>query len=242
MRLPRMPLSCFVMADVSAPTANADTDITREAEPVARTPVPEVLNSITHAIGAGLSIAGLVVLLVVSGETPSPWKYAGFSIYGVTQIALYLASALLHGLHGYPRARAVLSRLDHSFIFVLIAGTYTPACLILLRKSVGWLLLGLIWGLALVGITLKAILAREKWPYVSILYVPMGWVAFAFYRPLVEATSPAFMALLIAGGICYTGGIAFYAWRRLPFAHLVWHLFVLAGGTLLYLAYLLHVA
>ena len=196
----------------------------------------------THAIGAGLSIAGLAVLLVVTGNDPDPWKYVSFSIYGASQILLYLSSAFLHGFPADPRTRAVLSRIDHSLIFVLIAGTYTPACLIALRETVGWTILAIIWGLAVAGIILKTVVLEKPSGLVDVLYIPMGWLAFLFFRQLVAATSPGFVTWIIAGGLCYTLGCIFYAWRKLPFSHLVWHFFVLGGGTCFFLGYLLHVA
>ena len=114
--------------------------------------VEEILNSITHAIGAGLSIAGLIALLVLTGNDPSPWKYVSFSIYGASQILLFLSSAFMHSFAAMPRIRWVLAIFDRVFIYVLIAGTYTPVCLIALRDGVGWPIFGVIWGLAAIGI------------------------------------------------------------------------------------------
>lgn len=201
--------------------------------------IEEILNSITHSIGAGMAIAGLVVLMVLTSGDPSPWKYAAFGVYGGSQILLYLSSAVMHGFAALPRARRVLDKIDHASIYLLIAGTYTPVCLIAMRANRGWMVFGIIWSLAIVGVALKTLM-RKKNRLVDLLYVPMGWLIVIAFRPMVEATSTPFLVWAIIGGICYTVGFVFYAWRRLPFSHVVWHLFVIGGSLSFFLAYALH--
>ncbi|MFW6212984.1 MAG: PAQR family membrane homeostasis protein TrhA [Spirochaetota bacterium] len=204
--------------------------------------IEEIFNSITHAMGAGLSIAGLVVLLVITGNEPSPWKYAAFSIYGATQILLYLSSAIMHSFAALPRIRVVLRVIDQVFVFILIAGTYTPVTLIAMRESRGWLVFGLIWGLAIVGIVVKTVFNRKQSMLTDLIYLPMGWLIVIAFRPLTEATSPGFITWMLIGGACYTVGVIFYAWKRLPFNHVAWHLFVIGGSVSFFMAYALHLA
>jgi hemolysin III len=204
--------------------------------------IEEIFNSLTHAMGAGLAIAGLVVLLVISGENPSGWKYTGFAIYGSTQILLYLSSALMHSFAALPRIRSVLRVIDQAFVFVLIAGTYTPVTLIAMRADRGWLVFGLIWGLAIAGIIIKSVFRRIPSLLSDILYLPMGWLIVFAFRPLQRTTSPEFVRWMLIGGLCYTAGVLFYAWRKLPFNHVIWHLFVLGGSFSFFFAYALHLA
>ncbi len=197
----------------------------------------EVLNSITHAIGAGLSIAAMIVMLIRVARDPDPGEWVGYTVYGLSQILLYLSSALMHGFTPYPRLRAVLGRLDFASIYVLIAGTYTPISLTLLRGPWGWTILTIIWGLALAGIAVKSwILPREHF-LSDLLYIPMGWLILVAFGPLIRTATPAFLAWAVAGGLSYSVGVAFYAWRRLPFNHLIWHFFVLAGSACFFVGY-----
>jgi len=204
--------------------------------------IEEIFNSITHAIGAGLAIAGLVALLIISRDDPSPWKYVGFSIYGASQILLFLSSAVMHSFAALPRIRRVLLIFDQVFIFVLIAGTYTPACLIAMRDNWGWVVFGIIWGLAAIGIVLKSTVMRESKLTTDLIYVPMGWLIVLVFRPMIESTSVAFAMWMLIGGACYAVGVVFYAWRKLPFSHVIWHLFVIGGSVSFFLAYALHLA
>ena len=204
--------------------------------------VEEIFNSLTHAMGAGLSIAGMIVLLVLSKESPSAWKSVGFSIYGASQIMLYLSSAVMHSFAALPRIRHVLRTIDQVFIFVLIAGTYTPVCLIAMRGSWGWVVFGIIWGLAAAGIILKTVVIRRPSLYTDLVYLPMGWLIILAFRPMLESTSIGFAVWTLIGGGCYTVGMVFYAWKKLPFSHVVWHLFVIGGSISFFLAYALHLA
>jgi hemolysin III len=200
----------------------------------------EIAHSATHALGIVLSIAGLIAMVVVSERSGDVRHLLASIVYGMTLILLYLASTLYHSIPS-PNAKRVLRVLDHSAIYLLIAGTYTPFTLISLRGALGWTLFGLVWGLALLGITLKvAAISRFRWLSI-VLYLGMGWLVLVALKPLIGAVSPAGVRLLFLGGVCYTFGVLFYTWRRLPYHHAVWHLFVLAGSVLHYFAVLLYV-
>ena len=201
----------------------------------------EIAHSAIHGVGILLSIAGLIVLVLIARRTGDPVQVVAYSIYGLTLILLYLASTLYHSIP-YPRAKPVLRVLDHSAIYLLIAGTYTPFTLISLRGGWGWTLFGLVWGMALLGIALK-ITAMGRFRWLSmVLYLGMGWLALIALEPLLRAISAGGVKLLFLGGVSYTLGTLFYGWRRLPYHHAVWHAFVLAGSVLHFFAVLLYVA
>lgn len=197
----------------------------------------EKLNALTHLVGAVLALAGAVVLVVLAALTGDPWKIVSVSIYGLTLVALYSASVLYHSLRG--RAKNVLRELDHQSIYWLIAGSYTPFCLIALRGAWGWSLLGTVWGLALLG-GLQDLRPRNDARLLSVvIYVAMGWMVLVALAPLYRALGPAGFAWVAAGGLFYTVGIVFYALdNRLRHAHGIWHLFVLAGSASHYVAIL----
>jgi len=200
----------------------------------------EVAHSITHGVGLLASVTGLVALVILAAATHDPWRITACAIYASTLVLLYAASTLYHALSS-TRARHVLRVLDHSAIFLLIAGTYTPFALVLLRGPWGWTLLGIVWGLAALGIAAKAMYGA-RWPILSTaLYICMGWTVVIAVKPLVEHVPPGGIAWLVAGGLAYTGGIAFYAWTRLRYSHAIWHLFVLAGSVCHYIAVVLYV-
>jgi hemolysin III len=200
----------------------------------------EIANSVTHGIGIVLSVAGLAVLTAFASVFGTAWHIVSCSIYGATQILLYTASTLYHSIP-LPRAKAVLRVLDHAAIFLLIAGTYTPFALVNLGGTLGWIIFGLVWGLAITGIALQAILIRHKAILTVIPYVAMGWLAVLAVKPMVESIAPGGLALLAAGGLCYTLGCAFYVWRRLPYHHAIWHVFVMAGSALHFFAVFFYV-
>ncbi len=204
--------------------------------------IEEIFNSITHAMGAGLAIAGMIVLLVLSAENPSGWKATAFSIYGATQILLFLSSAVMHSFAALPRARRVLRIIDQAFIFVLIAGTYTPVCLIAMRDNWGWIVFSIIWALAIIGVLIKTVIVRKPTILTDIIYLPMGWLIVIAFRPMIESTSVGFAIWTLIGGACYTVGMIFYAWKKLPFSHVVWHLFVIGGSVSFFMGYALHLA
>ncbi|MBI4695676.1 MAG: hemolysin III family protein [Gammaproteobacteria bacterium] len=211
------------------------------------TPIPsrysaaeELANGITHGLGVLYSIAGLAVLTAFASVFGTVWHIISCSIYGATQIVMYTASTLYHSVPA-PRAKAVLRVIDHSAIFLLIAGTYTPFALVSLRGPWGWSLLGLVWGCALIGIALQGRLIARNRLVTTMPYVVMGWIAIVAIKPLAQAIAPGGLWLLIGGGLAYTLGTVFYVWRRLPFHHAIWHVFVLAGSALHFFAILLYV-
>jgi len=197
----------------------------------------EKFNALTHLVGAVLALAGAVVLVVLAALGGDPWKVVSVSIYGLTLVLLYSFSVLYHSLRG--RAKDVLRELDHQSIYLLIAGSYTPFCLISLRGPWGWSLLGVVWCLAVLGGL------QELWPIGKarilsvVIYVAMGWIVLVAAVPLLKALGPVGFAWVAAGGLFYTIGIVFYALdTRLTHAHGVWHLFVIAGSVTHYVAIL----
>jgi hemolysin III len=202
--------------------------------------IEQKLNAVTHSIGAGLSIAGLVILMVLGVRTEDPWVITSFAVYGAFQIVLYLSSALTHVFYDMPRVFAVLRVFDQAAIYLLIAGTYTPVALIAMRGQGGWAMFGIEWGLALAGILMKTMFIRGKNIASDLLYLPMGWILI-FFLPQVLSTVPGGLLLwIIIGGICYSIGIIFYLIKKIPLGHVIWHLFVLAGGISFFMGFVLH--
>ena len=200
----------------------------------------EIAHAITHGVGLLLSIAALVVLVVFASLRGDAWHIVSCSIYGTTLVALYTASTLYHALPS-PRVKDVFRVLDHSAIYLLIAGTYTPFTLVNLRGGWGWSLFGVVWFLALFGIVLEAA-AKQRVRILSlVLYLGLGWLAAIAVKPLLAAVPSGGLALLVLGGLAYTGGVGFYAWRRLPYHHAIWHLFVMAGSLFHFFAVLWYV-
>jgi hemolysin III len=197
----------------------------------------ERFNSLTHLVGAVLALAGAVVLVVLAAQDGDPWKVVGVSIYGLTLVLLYSFSVLYHSLQG--RTKDVLRQLDHQSIYLLIAGSYTPFCLISLRGPWGWALLGTVWGLAVLG-GLQDLRPRSEARILSVvIYVVMGWIVLVAIVPLFKALGPAGFTWVAAGGVLYTVGIVFYALdTRVVHAHGIWHLFVMAGSAAHYVAIL----
>ncbi len=189
----------------------------------------EIANSVTHGVGAILSMAGLVILVVLASMHGDVWQIVSCAIFGLTMFQMYLASTLYHAIQT-PRIKEALRIFDHAAIYLLIAGTYTPFTLITLRGAWGWSLFGVVWGLAVAGIIFK-IFFIGRFPKVSTtIYIAMGWIAIIAIRPIIENLPFGGLMLLLGGGIAYTSGVIFYAWESQPYAHSVWHLFVL-GGT-----------
>lgn len=200
----------------------------------------EIANSITHGVGLLLAMAGLATLVAFAVLRGTAWHIVGCSIFGATLVLSYLTSTLYHSIPS-ARAKSILRIFDHCAIFLLIAGTYTPLMLVNLRGPWGWSILGVVWGIATLGIVFKVTMLR-KWTVVSVvLYVAMGWVVVVATKPLLSAVAPAGLLLLLLGGLAYTGGVIFYGLRRMPYHHAVWHLFVLAGSVLHFFAVLFYV-
>ncbi len=195
----------------------------------------EIASSIIHGLGAGLGVAAFALLVSFAGKIGDPWKVVSFSIYGGTLIMLYLSSTLYHAFHNPPIKR-ILRHLDHASIYLLIAGTYTPFTLVTLRGRWGWTLFSLIWGLAIVGIVMTTVLMDRSRVLGGLIYIGMGWLAIVAIKPLVQSVPATGIYWLVAGGLAYTVGVVFYVWKKLPFNHAVWHLFVLAGSTCHFIA------
>jgi hemolysin III len=199
----------------------------------------EKLNAITHLVAAALALAGTVVLVVLAALDGDPWKVASVSMYGLTLVLLYTFSVLYHSLRG--RAKSVLQKLDHQSIYLLIAGSYTPFCLVTLRGVWGWSLFGVVWGLAVIG-SLQEFWAGRARILSVVIYVVMGWAVVVALVPLRQALGSAGFAWLVAGGLFYTLGIVFYALdARIKHFHGVWHLCVMAGSAAHYVAILRYV-
>jgi hemolysin III len=187
--------------------------------------VPEIFNAITHGVGAGLAIAALVILIVFS----SAESFTGYVVFGIALTILYLTSTLYHSFTN-EKVKTLFRKFDHMAIFILIAGTYTPYCLVTLKNSYGLGLLVAIWTLAISGIVLKIFLTGKlEWLSLS-LYAIMGWLAIIMIKSIYHALPHDSFILLIAGGIAYTTGILFYASEKWKYNHSIWHLFVLAGS------------
>jgi hemolysin III len=201
----------------------------------------EIANGVSHGVGATAAAAALPILVVSAVRRGDAAGVVGAAIFGATVALLYLASTLYHAIPA-AGAKRVLRVLDHSAIYLLIAGTYTPFTLGVLRGPWGWSLFGVQWGLAALGVAAKATLG-VRWPKLStVIYVAMGWMVVVAARPLIQRMPPTGLAWLLAGGIAYTAGVAFYAARRVPYAHFVWHLFVVAGTTCHFFAVLWYAA
>jgi hemolysin III len=201
----------------------------------------ERFNGISHLGGALLAVAGAVVLIVLGALKGDPWRIVSFSVYGATLVFLYLSSTLYHSTRG--RTKSVLRKFDHAAIYLLIAGTYTPFTLVTLNGPWGWSLFGIVWGLAVVGIAQELWFARGARVLSLVIYLLMGWVALVAVVPIIRALSWSGFAWLAAGGIVYTAGIVFYLFdERFRHFHGIWHLFVVAGSALHYVAILLYVA
>ncbi|WP_066960524.1 hemolysin III family protein [Microbulbifer sp. Q7] len=200
----------------------------------------EIANSVIHGVGALLAIAGLGVLCSFAALRGDVWHIVSSSIYAATLILCFSASTLYHSIT-HVSAKQILRTLDHSSIFLLIAGTYTPFTLVTLRGPWGWWLFGIIWALALVGLIIQFTPLKKIRALSITLSALMGWVVIAAIKPLMDNLAPGGLLLLVLGGLCYTGGIGFYLWRSLRYHHAIWHLFVLAGGVLHFFAVLFYV-
>jgi hemolysin III len=200
----------------------------------------EVINSLTHGLGLLLSVGGLVVLVVLAALRGTPWHVVSVSIYGATLVLLYTASTLYHALRS-PRAKRVFKIIDHSAIYLLIAGTYTPFTLITMRGPWGWTLFGLVWALAAAGIVFKTFFVDRFVIASTIVYVAMGWLVLIAIKPVSAMVPIGGLIWLLAGGLSYTIGVAFFAAPRLRYGHAIWHLFVLGGSISHYFAVLFYV-
>ncbi len=195
----------------------------------------EVANAVTHGVGALLALACFVVAVAFAALRGDAWRIVSVSIYGLMMFTLYLSSTLYHAAHT-PRVKAVLNLVDHASIYLMIAGCYTPFCLVPLRQyspGWGWGILGTIWLLALLGVVFQCCFINRYQALSTLTYVLMGWLVVVAVYPLWRAMGTTAVLWIAAGGVAYTLGVVFYAWKGLKYAHAVWHLFVL-GGTMVH--------
>lgn len=204
-----------------------------------QTPFEERWNAITHGIGTILGVIGLILLLVFY-DRQKPWALFSVWVYGLSIIILFLASTLYHSMVR-EQLKHYFRIVDHISIYLLIAGTYTPVLLLLLADSRGWLLFWIVWGIAAFGLVLKLFFTGRFGVFSTLLYLVMGWLIVFDYSILAERIHPTGLLLLFAGGLFYTVGIVFYAIDKIPFNHVIWHFFVLAGAICHFLMILLYV-
>jgi hemolysin III len=198
----------------------------------------EIAHVATHVLGIVASLAAIVTLLVVAAaKDAGPWRMAGGVIFGASALLLFTTSVLYHSATS-PRLKPRLRLLDHSAIFLLIAGTYTPFALGVLGGVWGWTLFGLVWGLAIIGIAAKVALGFRFPVSSTVLYLAMGWIGVVAAEPLMDSLTRTELAWIVAGGLVYTAGVPFYMWKSRRYAHAVWHLFVLGGVTCHFVAVL----
>jgi hemolysin III len=205
------------------------------------TPLEEAISSATHAVGTLLSVIGLIQLVKQAQNYGDRNHVVSFSIYGVSLVLLYASSTLYHGIL-HPRVRNIFKVMDHSSIYLLIAGTYTPFLLVGFRSRAGWVLFGVIWGLALVGITLKVLFIRRFHRLSVVIYLFMGWLGIVRYEEILATLPREGVIWLAAGGLAYTVGVGFYLLKKIPYMHVVWHFFVLGGSICHYMVVLLYLA
>ncbi|MFI8494310.1 hemolysin III family protein [Peribacillus butanolivorans] len=200
----------------------------------------EVVNAITHGVGVLLSIAALVFLIIFSVQKGSAWHVVISVIYGVSMLLLYVSSTLVHSFPA-GKTKDLFEIFDHSAIYLFIAGTYTPIMLLVIQGTLGWTLLGIVWGVAVIGVVFKAFFVKKFLFLSTILYIAMGWLIVIAWSPLSAAMPSTGIQLLVAGGLLYTFGAVFYVWRGFPYHHAVWHLFVLAGSVAHFFAVLFYI-
>jgi hemolysin III len=201
----------------------------------------ERLNSITHLLGSVLAIVGLFFLVVRAVLTGDPRKIVSFSIFGATLVVLYASSALYHSIQG--ASKKFFQKFDHTAIYLLIAGSYTPFTLVTLRGAWGWSLFGVVWGLAVIGILQDLLFSKRRGVLSVLIYLLMGWIAVIAVRPLSRALPGAGMTWLVTGGLFYTVGVVFYALdKKINYSHGIWHLMVMAGSICHYFTVYLYVA
>ncbi|MDT2833631.1 PAQR family membrane homeostasis protein TrhA [Vagococcus carniphilus] len=201
--------------------------------------VNEVFNAITHGIGTGLSIAGLVLLIIKGAQMGSPIRVVSYTIFGASMILLFLFSTLFHSLI-FTKARKVFQVFDHSSIYLLIAGSYTPYCLVTIQGWLGWTLFAIIWTIAIAGIVFKSIWLNKRGKTDVVLYIIMGWLCLIAIKPLYIGLGSTGFLLLFLGGVSYTIGAIFYSLKNVKFMHVVWHLFVLLGAIFIFFSVYLY--
>ena len=198
----------------------------------------EIFNAVSHGAGGLLSIAGTVVLIVLCAVYSDAWSVISACVYGASLIILYTMSTLYHAITN-EKAKKFFRVMDHNTIFFLIAGTYTPFTLVTLRGKLGWILFGIVWGSALIGIILNSIdLEKFRKPSV-VCYILMGWVIIIAVKPMLNSLPGLSLVFLLLGGIFYTVGVIFYSLKKIKWFHSVWHLFTVSGSVLHYFSVLI---
>ena len=224
------------------PASGTISDLHKQVTKPTISPVrrEEIASSVTHGVGVALSVAGLAVLVVLAALRGSAWHIVSCSVYGVTLVLLYAASTVYHAVRS-RRLKRILRVIYHSSIYLLIAGTYTPFTLIHLGGRWGWTLFGLVWALALLGILFKVFFVDRFTVASTTVYLLMGWLVVIALKPLLALVPSGGVLWLFAGGVSYTVGVVFFAWLKLPYSHVIWHGFVLAGSICHYFAVLFYV-
>lgn len=223
------------LAAMARRAQESDEDIGRESRR------EEAANAITHGIGSGLALVALVLGVAYAVQIGSVWAMVATAIYGTTLVWLFFVSTVYHVAAGAALKRLFMT-LDHCAIFLLIAGTYTAIALTLMHGTwEGWVLLGVVWGLAILGLALRLVWLRYMHPVFYLIYLGMGWIGFVFADTVEATVGSDGVQLILVGGACYTGGLIFYALRRLPYNHALWHVAVLAGAMFHFLAVYDHV-
>jgi hemolysin III len=197
----------------------------------------EIIHSVTHGLGAIMSVAALVALVILAVTRGTEWHVLSFAIYGTSLLALYLASTLYHGVQK-PRLRPILRKVDHACIYLLIAGTYTPFVLISMRSTVGLTLLAVVWGMAVFGIVYKIFFIDKFVVLTTLAYVVMGWMSVIAWREMVANIPSVGLVFLMVGGGLYTVGVIFYAMTKIRYTHAIWHLFILGASACHFVAVL----
>lgn len=197
----------------------------------------EIINSITHGIGALLSVAGLVILVVFASIHGNAWHIVSYSIFGGSMIVLYLASTLYHSFVN-PKIKFFFKKMDHSAIFLLIAGTYTPFTLVHIKGGIGWTVFSIVWVLAVLGIIMKFTCIFRMKKVSAFIYVAMGWMCIFVMKNIIDSLNTQAFIYLLSGGLLYSGGVIFYVWKKLKYHHAIWHIFVLLGSVFHFFAVL----
>lgn len=201
--------------------------------------INEVLNSVTHGIGVGLSIAGLVLLIIRGVHEGGAMRITAYSIYGALLVIFYLASTLFHSFY-FTRASHLFQIFDHCAIYLLIAGTYTPYCLVVIKGTLGWVIFGVIWAMAILGVVYKCLWLGKFQKLSTVIYVVMGWFCVLGFKQLFYGLGVRGFTLLVLGGVAFTLGAVIYSFKSIKFGHVIWHLFVLLGTILMYFSILLY--
>jgi hemolysin III len=192
----------------------------------------EIANSVTHGIGALLSIAALVILIVFSSIYGTAWHIVSFTIFGSTMVLMYMSSTLLHAFPEGSKVKDIFEIFDHSSIYFFIAGTYTPFMFVAVKGWLGWTIFGIVWGVAIGGTVFKSFFVKKFLFTSTALYVFMGWLIVFAWKPLSHSLEPLGLHYLVIGGLLYTVGSIFYIWRGFKYHHALWHLFVIAGSIM----------